>query len=242
MAEQLSLSFEFRANKTFDDFFPGINQEIITHLKNYLLDDKEQQIFICGKPGLGKTHLLQACCHQAHKQKLSAFYFALSDKGLPDPALLVGLDKFDLVCFDNIDYIAGDPVWEQAFFNFFNLHRSSGHKLILSAACVPNKMAIQLADLKSRLNWGLTLKLKPLPDTDKITALIFKANQLGFAITPQAGQFLLAHYDRDLVNLWALLDKLDRASLAAKCKLTIPFLKKFLLQEGIDQQNTPPLQ
>lgn len=233
MAEQLSLSFEFRANKTFDDFFPGINQEIVTHLKDFLRDDEEQQIFICGKSGLGKTHLLQACCHQAHKKKLSAFYFALSDKGLPDPALLIGLDKFDLVCFDNIDYIAGDPVWEQAFFNFFNQHRSSGHKLILSASCVPNKIAIQLPDLKTRLNWGLTLKLKPLADSDKITALIFKANQLGFAITPQAGQFLLAHYDRDLVNLWALLEKLDRASLAAKCKLTIPFLKKFLLQESI---------
>lgn len=230
MAEQLSLNFEFRANQTFNDFFPGINQEVITHLKNYLAGDEEQQIFICGKSGLGKSHLLQACCHEAHKQGLSAFYFALSETELPDPALLVGLDKFDLVCFDNIDVIAGDPVWEQAFFNFFNQHRSSGHKLILSASSEPNKIAIQLPDLKTRLNWGLTLKLKPLADSDKITALIFKANQLGFEITPQAGRFLLTHYDRDLVNLWALLEKLDRASLAAKRKLTIPFLKKFLLQ------------
>lgn len=231
MAEQLPVNFEFRANQTFNDFFPGINQETIDHLKKSSAGDGEQQIFIWGKAGLGKSHLLQACCHQAHQQNRSAFYFALSPTDLPDPALLTDLDKFDLVCFDNIEYIAGDPVWEQAFFSFFNLHRSRGHTLILSAACSPKKIAIQLPDLKTRFNWGLTLKLKALSDSDSINALIFKAHQMGFAISPQAGQFLLTHYDRDLASLWDVLEKLDHASLAAKRKLSVPFLKKILGQK-----------
>ncbi|MDP2904608.1 MAG: DnaA regulatory inactivator Hda [Methylovulum sp.] len=229
MAEQLPVNFEFRANQTFKDFFPGSNQEIVDHLKNCVTGDSEQQIFIWGAQGLGKSHLLQACCHHAHQQHHSAFYFALSADGLPDPALLSGLDKFDLVCLDNIGHIAGDPVWEQAFFNFFNQHRGHGHKLIVSAAYAPGKLAIQLPDLKTRLNWGLALKLKPLSESDSIAALIFKADQMGFEIAPQAGRFLLTHYDRDLASLWALLEKLDRASLAAKRKLTLPFLKKILL-------------
>ncbi len=232
MAEQFPLSFEFRANQTFNDFFPGSNQEIIEHLKKCISGNGEQQIFLWGKSGLGKSHLLQACCHQAHHQNLSSFYFALSASELPDPALLIGLDKFDIVCFDNIEHIAGDPVWEQAFFNFFNQHRSLGHKLIVSAACAPGKLEIRLTDLKTRLNWGLSLKIKPLADSDRIAALTFKANQMGFEISAQAGRFLLTHYDRDLASLWALLEKLDQASLAAKRKLTIPFLKK-ILDEGL---------
>ena len=87
---------------------------------------------------------------------------------------------------------------------------------------------IQLPDLKTRLNWGLTLKLKPLTENDSINALIFKANQMGFEVSPQAGRFLLTHYDRDLASLWRLLDTLDRASLAAKHKITLPFVKKIL--------------
>ena len=55
---------------------------------------------------------------------------------------------------------------------------------------------------------------------------------MGFEISAQAGRFLLTHYDRDLASLWALLEKLDQASLAAKRKLTIPFLKK-ILDEGL---------
>ena len=51
---------------------------------------------------------------------------------------------------------------------------------------------------------------------------------MGFEISAQVGHFLLTHYERDLPGLWVLLTKLDQASLAAKRKLTIPFLKQIL--------------
>jgi len=234
LPKQLPLHFEFRVNQSFDDFFPGANLEIINHLQKCIAGIGERQIFLWGQSGLGKSHLLQACCQQAQSRQLSSFYFALSSLELPDLALLIELDKFEIVCFDNIEYIAGNRAWEQAFFNFFNRHRDQGHTLILSASCPPSDIAIQLPDLKTRLNWGLTLKIQPLCDNDSITALIFKAGQMGFEISPQAGRFLLTHYDRDLSSLWVLLTKLDRASLAAKRKLTIPFLKQILTEETCD--------
>jgi len=228
MSKQLALQFEFRANQTFNDFFAGNNQEIISHLQNSVAGNGELQIFLWGQSGLGKSHLLQACCHLAHSLKRSSFYLDLSTKNLPDPDILMGVDALDVVCLDNIEYIAGNKNWEMAVFNFFNRHRDSNHTLIISACCLPNELAIQLPDLKTRLNWGLTLKMQPLTNNDRITALIFKANQMGFEISPQVGLFLLTHYDRDLSALWHLLAQLDQASLAAKCKLTIPFLKKIL--------------
>ncbi|MFU8788458.1 MAG: DnaA regulatory inactivator Hda [Methylobacter sp.] len=231
MAQQLPLHFEFRANQTFNDFFPGANQEIIAHLQQCIAGRGEAQIFLWGQSGQGKSHLLQACCHQAQHLGFSSFYFDLSTKPLPEPSLLIGLDDYDLLCFDNIQHIAGNSAWELAFFYFFNQQRERGRKLIISAALAPNELALQLPDLKTRLNWGLSLKIQPLNDNDRITALTFRANQMGFEITPQAGRFLLTHYDRDLASLWALLEKLDKASLAAKRKLTVPFLKQILDQQ-----------
>ena len=228
LAKQLPLQFEFRANQTFEDFFPGNHLEVLNHLQNASVGLGERQVFIWGLSGLGKSHLLQACCHRAQNAGLSSFYFSLSALELPDPELLTGLEMFDVVCFDNMDQIAGNTSWEEAFFNFFNRHRDQDHSLIMSANCAPNQIAIQLPDLKTRLNWGLTLKLQPLSDTDKIKALIFKADKMGFQISTQVGHFLLTHYERDLPSLWLLLTKLDQASLAAKRKLTIPFLKQIL--------------
>lgn len=228
MAQQLPLHFEFRANQTFNDFFPGNHHEIVTHLQQCIAGQGDPQIFLWGPSGQGKTHLLQACCHQAQHQNISSFYFDLINIPLSEPSLLSGLDAYNVVCFDNIEHLAGNTAWELAFFNFFNQHRDRGHKLIVSASSAPNIIAIQLPDLKTRLNWGLTLKIQPLTDNDCISALIFKAKLLGFEIAPQAGRFLLTHYARDLASLWALLEKLDKASLAAKRKLTIPFLKQIL--------------
>jgi DnaA-homolog protein len=231
MAEQLPVKFEFRANQTFDDFYPGSNQEILAQLKKTVTGTGEQFIFLWGEPGHGKSHLLQACCHEASNQGFSAFYLNLSDSVSTDPELFTGLEGLEIVCIDNIDALAGLEDWELAFFNFFNQHRDRNHRLILSASCAPNTLVFTLPDLQTRINWGLSLKIQALDDNDKIAALTFKAQQMGFDIPPQAARFLLTHYDRNLSSLWLMLDKLDWASLAAKRKLTIPFLKQILEQQ-----------
>jgi DnaA family protein len=226
--EQLPLHFEFRADQTFSDFFPGANLELIDHLQRCIVGDGEPFIYLWGKNGEGKSHLLQACCHEAQRLKLSSFYLDLTPAGTFDPQLLNGLDRYDLVCFDNIDAIAGKPDWELAFFNFYNEHRDLNHKLIVSSLVAPASLTIRLADLKTRLNWGLSLRIQPLDENDRMAALIFKAKQRGLEISPQAGRFLLTHIDRDLASLWDALDKLDQASLSAQRKLTVPFLKQVL--------------
>ena len=73
ITKQLPLQFEFRANQTFDDFFPGANLEIVNHLQKSSEGNGERLIFLWGRPGLGKSHLLQACCQQAQNRQLSSF-------------------------------------------------------------------------------------------------------------------------------------------------------------------------
>jgi DnaA-homolog protein len=188
----------------------------------------EQFIFLWGDTGHGKSHLLHACCSAAFNLAISSFYLDLSDSAATNPELFVGLENFDLVCLDNIDAPVKSEDWELAFFNFFNQHRDRKLRLILSSTSAPNAITFKLPDLLTRVNWGLSLKIQPLNDDNKIAALRHKAQQMGFDITPQVARFLLTHYGRDLTSLWLMLDKLDWASLAAKRKLTIPFLKEIL--------------
>ena len=226
MAEQLPLHFEFKGNQNFDDFSPGGNQEIIEHLQNCLSNNGEQLIFLWGDHGLGKTHLLQACCQQAFKLQLSTFYLPPDTK--KSPGIFEGLEEINVVCIDNIHRLAGNIEWEKAFFDFFNRLRDRGNRLILSANLPPNELPIRLPDLKPRLAWGLPLKLQPLDEEQQIAALTLRADKMGLEIPPQVGRFLLSHYTRDLLELWRLLDRLDHATLSAKRKLTIPFVKEIL--------------
>jgi DnaA family protein len=228
MAEQLPLNFEFRANQTFDEFFAADNLELVQHLQHCVAGQGIAQIIIWGEAGLGKSHLLQACCQQAYQQGLSAFYFAFAAEPLPDAALLSGLDSFDVVCFDNIEYISGDPEWEPAFISFLNQHRVPACRLILASHFAPEQLPIRSSALKKHLWACLILQLQALSADDRLQALMFKAHKMGFDITPTVAQFLLHHNDQQLASLWLLLADLDRLSLAAKRKLTIPFLKTIL--------------
>ncbi len=227
MSEQLPLQFEFQSNQNFNTFYPGSNEEVINHLR-HIFTSNEQQIFLWGADGTGKTHLLQAVSQESNQQNKSSFYFSFESQQLPEPEMLNGLESFDIVCFDNIDCIAENTEWEHAFFNYFNIHRDANKKLILSAHCPPKFLPIQLPDLKTRMSWGLTLKLTALSDDQQLNALIYKANDLGFEIPVNVGRFLMTHYASDMPSIWILLDKINHATLAAKRKLTIPFLKQIM--------------
>ncbi len=227
MPKQLPLQFEFQSNQSFNTFYLGDNTELINHLKNIFINN-EQQIFLWGEVASGKTHLLQAISQESKQQYKSNFYLSFDNNLLPDIEILTGLESFDIVCFDNIERIAGNIEWEHAFFNFFNLHRDNNKQLVLSANCPPKFLPFQLPDLKTRMAWGLTLKITPLTDEQQLNALIYKANDLGFEIPVNVGKFLMSHYARDTPSIWILLNKIDQATLAAKRKLTIPFLKQIM--------------
>ena len=234
MTQQIPLKFEFQSNQSFSTFYPGDNTEIITHLKQFLLN-QEQQIFLWGIAGTGKTHLLHACIADATQQKKSTFYYSFNAKSLPDPSLLEGLETLDLICFDNLDQIAENSEWEQAFFNFYNAHRDNNKRLIISSSCPPKYLTIQLPDLKTRMSWGLTLKLKTLNDEQQLKALIHKANDLGFEIPVNVGRYIMTRYTSDLPSIWKLLDRIELATLAAKRKITIPFLKQIMTMPEFDE-------
>jgi DnaA family protein len=237
MIEQYPLHFEFRANQTFDDFFAGANAPIIEDLKECVLGHGEQQIFLWAKTGQGKSHLLQACCHHAQKKGFQSFYFDLARYKLHHHAMFLGLDDFEVLCLDNIDAIIGQKKWEQALSAFMQRHYERGNRLIIAATNLPNHMTLKTSDVTNNLSWGLMIQLKTLVNTNTIDALIFKADAMGFELSPQVGRFLMIQHQDDLESLWWLLKKLDRASLSAKRRLTVPFLKQLFETQKTSEES-----
>ena len=232
MSVQLPLQLGFPEQRSFAQYHSGNNQEVVAALYRCARGEGEPYLYLWGESACGKTHLLQATCREAHECGRRVAYLPLTALRRQSPALLEGLEQVDLLCLDDIDAIGGDPDWETALFHCFNRLRERDRQLLVAAACPPTRLPIRLPDLRTRLAWGLTLQLKPLSDADKLAALQLRARQLGLELSPQVGRFLLARFPRDLPSLWRLLEQLDHATLAAKRKLTIPFLKQFLEEQS----------
>jgi len=58
--------------------------------------------------------------------------------------------------------------------------------------------------------------------------LKLRAKHRGLTLSDEVLNYLLVRENRDMNNLYQLLDRFDKASLAARRKPTIPFIKKIL--------------
>lgn len=231
VTEQIPLRFAWQDGLSFENFFSNeslkSNAEAIHHLQKMVVGETsaEQFLFLWGFSNAGKSHLLQAACQQASDSGLSVAYLPLIDIGNLDPEMFSGLEQMSLVCIDDVQALAGNDLCEEALFHLYNRMREAGNKMIVAGDVAPNALPIKLADLQSRLSWGPVFHLQELNDENKIAALQLRANIRGFELTEEVGQFLIRRSARDMSSLFALLDKLDEASLAQHRKLTIPFVR-----------------
>ena len=72
------------------------------------------------------------------------------------------------------------------------------------------------------------IALDPLDDSGRAEVLRLRAQRRGLQLEDAAIDWLMRRVDRDLASLTALLDRVDRASLAAKRRITVPFLREVL--------------
>lgn len=228
MVHQLTLGVGLKDEATFANFYPGKNQQIVAELKKSASGQGENLLYVCGIGGEGCTHLLQACCHQANQHGLRSVYLPLANYDDFSPDIFEGLESLDLVCVDDIHKIANNPQWEEAFFHAFNRIHDIGARLIVTANVMPKSLQATLPDVVSRLAWGMVFQLQSLADTEKLQVLMMRAERRGMTLSEEVGKFILNHCPRHMSTLFAALDALDKVSLAAQRKLTIPFVKEVL--------------
>ncbi|ABM02910.1 regulatory inactivation of DnaA Hda protein [Psychromonas ingrahamii 37] len=229
------LALKFPDDETFASFYPGQNYSVLTQLKNSVVGLGEPVLYMWGESGSGRSHLLHALCSEVDERGDSVAYIPLRHYQSMTLDIFENMEQVTLVCIDDIEEIAGDEKWEKALFDFYNRwsdnkeNRSSGASLVFCANHLPKQLGLKLNDLVSRLEWGACYHLTPLNEEDKLGALQLRAQLKGMKLPVDVGRFLLNRLSRDMNTLLDTLDQLDNASLEAKRKLTIPFVKEVLV-------------
>ncbi len=229
MKGQLVLPVNLRDDMTFDNFFCGSNQQLVSQLNDVLHGNATERLYyLWGKLGVGRSHLLQACCHHASKIHLSAAYIPLLQASELAPDVFVDLEQMDVVCIDDVDSIAGHAEWEEGLFHLYNRMLNTTTRLFIAAAQPPRKLAIKLPDLHSRLACCVIFNVHSLSDQEKALALQLRAKHRGLELSLAVAQFLMLRVPRDMQALFELLDKLIQAALYAQKRLTVPFVRTIL--------------
>ncbi|KAF1691191.1 DnaA regulatory inactivator Hda [Pseudoxanthomonas koreensis] len=181
-----------------------------------------------GAAGTGKTHLGRALCAEAEQAGRRAAYLPLRAAAGRLGEALEALDAADVVALDGLDAIAGDRADEVALFDFHNRTRAAGRGVLYLAAAAPAALPLVLPDLRSRLGQCIRIALRPLADAGRREVLRDRARRRGLVLEEAAIAWLLPRPGRDLPQLLALLERIDRESLAAQRRVTGPVLRSAL--------------
>ena len=237
---QIPLELSAAEPASFDDYVAGGNGEALALLRALARppgDEAEparRAVYLWGDPGAGKTHLLDALAAASGERAIrlgpdrpeDAFAAALARLAPvagSSPARAPA--RAPVVIVDDCDRL--DDPRQQAVFHLFNRVAATPGAGFAAAGAQP-PLALALRDeLRTRLGWGVVLRLALLTDEQKADALRRAAQARGIALPDELIRWLLTHRSRDIRWLLRLLDALDRYALERKRAITLPLLREY---------------
>ena len=222
MTGQLPLALGHRAALGRDDFLISDSNRDAVGWIDAWPDWPAPGLVIVGPPASGKSHLAQVWCARA-------------DAEMVDPAALVEPDaaaRFasrQRVVIDDADRAPQ----ERNLLHLYNLLAERRGSLLLTATEAPARWKLQLADLRSRLAALPVVEIRP-PDDALIQAVLVKLfADRQIRVDPELITYLAARLDRSLAVAADAVEILDRAALAARRALTVPFARDTLRDAGL---------
>jgi chromosomal replication initiator protein len=141
-------------------------------------------LFIHGGVGLGKTHLLQAVCHQILAKNPQCSIYYRSGEGFVNDYITAvknnAFEKFrqscrskDIMIIDDIHFLgSGEKTASQEeFFHTFNALHNAQKQIVLSSDSMPKEIPLLQDRLVSRFNWGMVARLET-PDFETRVAIL----------------------------------------------------------------------
>lgn len=227
-ATQLTLGMGWADAPDFDAFSPGDNAEVLAAMR-HAAGHGGAPLLLHGAAGTGKSHLLQAAARTVDRAGRRAAYLPLSVYADSAPDVLEGFGDHQLIALDECEAVVARRDWATALARLLDDQRSRGDGLLLASRASPAALAtMTLPDLRTRLSACAVYHLRPLADADRRDALQRRARVRGLTLGDDVADYLIHRLPRDLTSLMSTLEALDRASLSAQRRLTIPFVQQCL--------------
>jgi chromosomal replication initiation ATPase DnaA len=158
---------------------------------------------IVGSAGSGKTHL----CHVFQQRLLGK-----------------------AIVFDDVDVsLASGGFDEEALFHAYNRYAETRQPLLLTAQTAPEKWHIKTADMRSRLMAAPTVVVGA-PDDQLMAVVIAKMFSDRQIFVPQeVVEFIIRRIERSFAAIGHAVAEIDRAALAQKRAVTVPFVRDILV-------------
>lgn len=209
-------------NYTFNNFVVGGFNELAHAAALAVAEEpgsRYNPLFLYGRVGLGKTHLLQAIGNRVVKDnpRLKIRYIA-SENFTSDIILAIRngtisslKDKFrqiDILVIDDIQFIAGKEKTQEEFFHIFNSLYQKNKQIILSSDRPPKSISSLAKRLRSRFEGGMTADIG-YPDLETRMAILkTKSQERGSDLPDDVCEYLAQNIETNIRELEGALNRI----------------------------------
>jgi chromosomal replication initiator protein len=196
-------------------------------------------LFIYGRVGLGKTHLMHAVGNMILENDPSAkVAYVHSERFVGD--MVRGLQhntiaefkrtyrSLDALLIDDIQFFAGKERSQEEFFHTFNALLEGQRQIILTCDRYPKEVSGLEERLKSRFGWGLTVAIEPPELETSVAILMSKAAADGHLIPEEVAFFIAQRIRSNVRELEGALRRVIANSQFTGLPITLEFTKEAL--------------
>ena len=228
---------------TFKRFVEGRGNQFAKAAASSVADSPGQTPFnpllIYSKPGLGKTHLLQAVGNHILKSSQNTrVVYVTSEKFMLDFISSIQNNKStdfaksyrnnDVLLLDDVQFFQTKEQTQEQFFHLFNDLFQQGKQIVLTTDRHPNELTQLKQRLVSRFQSGLIVDIQP-PDLEtRIAILMNKAKSESLDIPYEVTEFIASSITEDIRSMEGALVKLLALASLKKADITIELAREVI--------------
>lgn len=227
---------------TFHNFIKGKSNELakeISHQVSDYLGWKYNPLFLYGKTGLGKTHLLHAIGNKIIAKKNNYKIAYIHSEGFVQDMVKSlqnnTIENFkqyyrslDILLIDDIQFFANKERSQEEFFYTFNSLLERNKQIFLTSDRYPQEINGIEDRLKSRFGCGLTIEIESPELKTRISILIQKAKENKIQLSKEVAIFIAKNLKSNARELEGALNKIIANSNFTKSKITLDFVRLIL--------------
>ena len=223
-------------------------------------------LFLYGKSGLGKTHLMHAIGNYISKNSNMKVLYVTSEKFVEDFINIYRKNKndnnfedvdsfkkkyrdIDVLMIDDIQYLEIANKTQQEFFNTFNELHCNNKQIIISSDRSPDDLNKLEERLRTRFNWGLTIDILP-PDFKLRMDIIDKkieANNISCEFPNDVKEYIASNCTSDIRKLEGAITRVFAYSIIMNgseitLDLAIEALKDYFVKSIISKNKVDQVQ
>jgi chromosomal replication initiator protein len=227
---------------TFDNFIVGPNNQL-AHAAAVSVSKAPaiqfNPLFIYGKTGLGKTHLMQAIGHKIIQDKpyMKVLYipteqfvneFINAIRNNTHQSFKIKYREVDLLLIDDIQFIEKKEQTQEEFFHTFNTLHNNNKQIVITCDRPPKELTTLEERLRSRFEWGMITDIQTPNIETREAILRSKAEKLHMDITDDVLNYIARRIKSSIRALESALTRLNMVSSISNEPITINHAKQHL--------------